>query len=516
MSLVSVLSRFPSWVPQKSWQVNILLICTAINTGSVLGYDASMMNALNILPAYTDYFNLTPTTTALNSGIIWVGATIGSASFAKVPDYIGRKPSLFITAIVAIIGGALTAASQNIAMFLVARFILGAGIGGTYMAVPVYISEALPLKHRTLGLGLINDVYYVGGLLSAGITYGTSFLQSTWAWRLPALCQIVFTVISIMALPFTPESPRWLAYQGRKDEALAAIAQVTSNGDISDPAVQLQFVQICESLDYEKEMETPSIKELYVNKGYRKRMLLVFSVAIFSMMTGSNIFSYYLGTALTNAGITDSTAQLQVNVVLNAFCLIICLFGTYMADRLGRKMLAIISTGLCTVTLFIIGALTKEFGDSTNKSAIYANVAMMFLAQGFYSFGWTPILQMYPPELLSYQIRSIGMSWCITWQNMTILIPIFAFPIAMNNIGWITYMMNGGWNIFQLVIMCKYWVETRNLSLEEVSLLFDGEIHSQVTGVKKIIEGVPSKLDAEAVLAHVKRDIKHSTEPVDE
>lgn len=62
----------------------------------------------------------------------------------------------------------------------------------------------------------------------------------------------------------------------------------------------------------------------------------------------------------------------------------------------------------------------------------------------------------------------------------------------------------------------KYWVETRNLSLEEVSLLFDGEIHSQVTGVKKIIEGVPSKLDAEAVLAQVKPDIKHSTEPVDE
>ncbi|KAJ4171332.1 hypothetical protein NW754_013101 [Fusarium falciforme] len=510
MSFVSVLSSFPSWVPRKSWQVNILLICTAINTGSVLGYDASMMNALNILPSYTNYFNLTPTTTALNSGIIWVGAAIGSASFARVPDYIGRKPSLFYSAVLAIIGG------QNIAMFLVARFILGAGIGGTYVAVPVYISEALPLKHRTLGLGLINDVYYVGGLLSAGITYGTSFLQSTWAWRLPALCQIVFTVISIIALPFAPESPRWLAYQGRKDEALAAIAQVTSDGDISDPAVQLQFVQICESLDYEKEMETPSIKELCVNKGYRKRMLLVFSVAIFSMMTGSNIFSYYLGTALTNAGITDSTAQLQVNVVLNAFCLIICLFGTYMADRIGRKMLAIISTALCTVTLFIIGALTKEFGNSTNKSAIYANVAMMFLAQGFYSFGWTPILQMYPPELLSYQIRSIGMSWCITWQNMTILIPIFAFPIAMNNIGWITYMMNGGWNLFQLAIIAKYWVETRNLSLEEVSLLFDGEIHSQVTGVKKIIEGVPSKLDAEAVLAQVKPDIKHSTEPVDE
>ncbi|KAL6400069.1 hypothetical protein AUP68_15761 [Ilyonectria robusta] len=514
MSVTETLRRFPSWVPQSSVFVNLLLLCTAFSTGSVLGYDASMMNALNILPQYTDYFRLTPATTALNSGIIWVGATVGSISYARVPDWIGRKPSLFYAGIIAICGGALTAASQNIAMFLVARTILGLGIGATYVAVPVYIAEALPLKYRTAGLGILNDVYYVGGLLSAGITYGTSRFLSTWAWRLPALFQIAFTIISLLALPFAPESPRWLAFQGRKNEALVALAQVNSNGDINDPATQLQFVQICETLEFEKEMETPNPKELWVNRGYRNRMLITFSVAIFSMMTGSNIFSYYLGTALTNAGITSSTTQLQVNVILNAFCLVICLFGTYMADRLGRKMLTIISTALCTVTLFIIGALTKEYGDSTNKAAIYANVGMMFLAQGVYSFGWTPILQMYPPELLNYQIRNIGMSWCITWQNMTILIPIFAFPIAMNNIGWVTYIMNGGWNIFELFIICKYWPETRGLSLEEISVLFDGEIHSQVTDVKHIIEGVPSKLDTEKVQSVVKAELGNKSELV--
>ena len=322
----------------------------------------------------------------------------------------------------------LTAAAQNIAMFLVARFILGIGIGFTYVVVPIYLAETLPLKYRTLGLGFINDMYYVGGLLSAGITYGTSLFDSTWAWRLPALCQIAFTVISIMALPFTPESPRWLAFHGRKEEALKAIAQVTSNSDTSSHATQLQFVQICESLDYERETETPSIKQLFVHKGYRKRLLLVFTVALFSMMTGSNIFSYYLGSVLANAGIEDSNTQLQVNIVLNAFCLVVCLVGTYMADRIGRKMLALVSTSLCTVALFIIGALTKEYGDSTNKAAIYANVAFIFLAQGVYSFGWTPLLEMYPPELLNYPIRSIGMAWGTTWQNSKYLLRFIFTP----------------------------------------------------------------------------------------
>jgi MFS family permease len=127
-----------------------------------------MMNALNILPSYTEYFHLTSATIALNSGIVWIGAIVGSIALAKVPDIIGRKPSIFYAALIAILGSGIQAASQNIAMFLVARFILGLGIGGTYVAVPLLIAETLPTKYRSLGLGAFTDLYYVGGLLSAG------------------------------------------------------------------------------------------------------------------------------------------------------------------------------------------------------------------------------------------------------------------------------------------------------------------------------------------------------------
>lgn len=138
------------------------------DSNKVLGYDASMMNALNILPSYTDYFDLTSATLGLNSAIVWIGAIVGGILLAKVPDYIGRKPAMFYSALVAIIGSGLQAAAQNIAMFLVARFILGLGIGGTYVAAPLLIAETLPLKYRSLGLGAFTDLYYVGGLLSSG------------------------------------------------------------------------------------------------------------------------------------------------------------------------------------------------------------------------------------------------------------------------------------------------------------------------------------------------------------
>lgn len=447
-----------------------------------------MMNALNILPSYTKYFNLTSATIGLNSGIVWIGAIVGSILFAKVPDHIGRKPATFYCAVVAIIGSALQGASISIAMFLVSRFILGLGVGGTYVAVPLLIAETLPLKLRPLGLGAFTDLYYVGGLLSAGITYGTAQMGSTWAWRIPSLLQIFFTVLSLLTLPWIPESPRYLAHRGRRNEALLAIAQTVSNGDTTAPEAQANLVQILQSLDLERHVEEPSIKQIAQTPALRKRMIIVFSVALFSMMTGSNLFSYYLGTALTNAGVTDSTTQLEINIILNSFCLIVSLVGTFLANKLGRKVLALLSTTGCMIFLFCIGSLTKFYGDSNNTSAIYATVAMIFLAQGSYSFGWTPLAVMYPPEVLNYSIRSIGMSWFVTWQNLILLIPIFAFPIAIEKIGWVIYMLNGGFNVLVIAFIAWFWVETRNLSLEEISGLFEPETGAELIGVDAAVQ----------------------------
>lgn len=214
-------------------------------------------------------------------------------------------------------------------------------------------------------------------------------------------------------------------------------------------------------------------------------MLIVASVVMFSMLTGSNLFSYYLGTALTNDGVTDSTAQLEINIILNSFCLIVSIVGTFLADGLGRKLLAQISTVGCMVFLFLIGALTRYHGNSTNTSAIYANVAMMFLAQGSCSFGWTPLAIMCPPQVLSYSTRSIGMAWFVTWQSAILLIPIFAFPIAIEKIGWIIYMLNGGCNFLVILVIAFFWVETKGLSLEEASR---GGVRIPVLGLSEGVE----------------------------
>ena len=120
------------------------------------------MNGLNILPSYTDYFTLTTTTLALNTASVWMGSAIAGIAFAKVPDWIGRKWSLFFGAVATIVGVVLQTAAQNVAMFVVARIVIGFGTGASSIAAPVYLSETVPVKLRAVSLALLYDFWYVG------------------------------------------------------------------------------------------------------------------------------------------------------------------------------------------------------------------------------------------------------------------------------------------------------------------------------------------------------------------
>lgn len=335
-------------------------------------------------------------------------------------------------------------------------------------------------------------------MISAGVTYKTAQYDSTWAWRLPSALQGLFSIICIAIIPFIPESPRWLAYQGRHDESLQVLALTHTDGDISDQIVQAQYKEIIDTIAFERESgETLSLKAMIATPSARKRMMLSLSVAVFCMLSGNNIISYYLSLMLDNAGITDTTVQLQINIILNAWCLVIALLGTFMSNYIGRKPLAIISTALLTVLLFLVGAMTKIYGESDNNPGIYGTVAAIFLFQGAYSFGWSPLTVLYPPEVLNYSIRSNGMGMYNFVVNGVGLMVTFAFPYALDAIGWKTYMINGAWDVLEVVFLCAFWVETRGKTLEEIDEIIDGVKHSDVPDLDVIMRG---KVDPEILL----------------
>jgi MFS family permease len=84
-------------------------------------------------PGYSRTSNLIGAMNGLNSA----GSAFGCWFTAWSADKFGRKRSIQLGAFIMIIGAALCAGSVDVAMFLVARFIAGFGIGILVTVIPM-------------------------------------------------------------------------------------------------------------------------------------------------------------------------------------------------------------------------------------------------------------------------------------------------------------------------------------------------------------------------------------------
>lgn len=85
-------------------------------------------------------------------------------------------------------------------------------------------------------------------ICSLGITFGTLYIPSNWAWKLPSLLQAAPSFVQLLLVFLLPESPRWLMSRGRGDEALHILAKYHANGDAEDPLVRFEYAEMQASI----------------------------------------------------------------------------------------------------------------------------------------------------------------------------------------------------------------------------------------------------------------------------
>jgi dipeptide/tripeptide permease len=176
---------------------------------------------------------------------------------------------------------------------------------------------------------------------------------------------------------------------------------------------------------------------------------------------------------LDQAGITDATTQLQINVILNCWCFVVAVIGSFTLDILGRRRQTLICFAGMIISLYLFGGLAKIYGtDSANTSGIYGTIAVLFLFQGFYSFSITPLTSLYPPEIMSFKTRTAGVAVFRFMDDGFGLLASFCMSFAMENLGYKFYFINASWDILFALIVYFYWPETARVPLEEVGLFF--------------------------------------------
>ncbi|OBT94961.1 hypothetical protein VE01_07454 [Pseudogymnoascus verrucosus] len=488
-AIETVLAHNPPTTPVGAdvhwWQQpnlrNLYLLMPFLFLGSTtLGYDGSLVNGLQTMPSWQDFFNH-PTGAAL--GII--GAIPGFGGLAILPfapyivDNFGRRAGIAIGCLTVFLGALLQSfpnPSHPNEIYLAGRFIIGIGGTLTNGATPLLITEISHPRHRGRATTIYNTLWYLGAIIAAWVGYGTlSHMTGNIQWRLPTGLQLAMPGLQLLALYFIPESPRFLISKERNDEALAFLLKY--HGDCgADAFARWEFSEIHETLHMEKAAaDSSGWYELVRTPGNRKRCFLIVCTAIFSQCSGNGLVSYYLSSILKTIGITSSTKQALINGGLTIWAFLVSLCFAFTVDKLGRRFLFLFAGLGMLVTFTVWTACSAVYAKNGSTEAGSAVLAMIFLFYGVAGLAWPGLTVSYTVEILPYNIRAKGLTLCFVFTQLSGVFNQYVNPIGLQNLAWKFYFVYIAVLVIECAVIYFFYVETKGPTLEEIAVLFDGD-----------------------------------------
>ncbi|KAK7526614.1 uncharacterized protein IWZ02DRAFT_177599 [Phyllosticta citriasiana] len=471
----------PSPWTKSMFKLYAILLLATLNS-CINGYDGSLMAAINSYPQYRSYFgfdlvNGTPTT-GIVYAIYQIGNLVGSFAAGPACDTFGRRWGMFTGASIIILGAGVQASSTSLGAFIGGRFVLGFGVSICATAGPAYVSEMAHPAYRGMLTGVYNTFWFVGALPGTFVPYATSAIDGPQSWRIPSWLQMMFAGIVMVGSLFVPETPRWLIANDRHDEALRVMTKYHGEGRRDCPIVQLEYREMVADISVTgADKRWWDYRELFNTPEVRYRTYIVITFAFFNQWVGNASTSYYYPTVLLTAGITNNRTRLLLTALLTLMALAGALVGAWLSDALGRRRQLLSSISAIAFIWVIVMPLNATNSPSPTSTSIptgqsRAIIALTFLLMLVYSLGVTPLQALYPVECLRYESRAKGMGLYNLATNVANFYNTFVTGIAFSRLGWRYYAVFVAWDVFAVAVMYCTYVETSNMTLEEVSAVF--------------------------------------------
>jgi MFS transporter, SP family, arabinose:H+ symporter len=418
--------------------------------GLLFGFDTAVIAGAT--SALTSQYALTPAMLGVTvSSALW--GTILGAMFGGLPgDRYGRRLSLVITGVLYLVSALGCAFAWDWYSFVFARFIGGLGVGASSVLGPMYIAEIAPADKRGRLVGLFQFNIVFGILLAYFSNYaiGTmGFGDAEWRWKLGV--EAIPAAVFCVALFAIPESPRWLAKQGRMREAEDVLR---STGDANYRA---DLAEIAASVD---DGHGAASEPLFRRK-YRIPIFLAISIGMFNQFSGINAILYYLNDIFQQAGFTKVSGDLQA-VAVGATNLLFTMIAMSVIDRLGRKrMLLIGSVGTAAA---LAGVAAIFLSGAHQELLVWCLV--VFIA--FFAFSQGAVIWVYLSEVFPTKVRAKGQSLgSFTHWIMNAAIS-GVFPVMAASSGGAPFVFFAAMMVVQFFVVLATYPETKGYSLEEM------------------------------------------------
>lgn len=402
----------------------------------------------------TVQWHLSTLETSWVTGAAILGAFVGAFTFGRIADVIGRKKVYVTVAVIMILGAVASACAPDFVFLVVARLLLGLGIGGDYPVSAVFMSEYSNRQDRGRLVGLVFSMQALGLIVGplVALSLLSSGISGNVTWRVLLGLGAIPAAAVVYLRSKMPESPRYLAQvKGQSAKAAHELEQF-SEGVIGEPTG--------ESIGSER------LKLGSFLSNSRSLKLLVGTAGAWFLFD----YAYY-GNTLSLPAIlkqVNPTATLEMKLAWSLGMFVLFAVPGYLLavtkmDRIGHRRLQYIGFSVMAVCFLVLGAvpvLTQHVGPF---------LAILGLSYFFVQFGPNMTTFVLPSEVFPVSMRTTGHGVAAGIGKLGAFVGVFLVPVLQDHIGLRGLLAVAGGSAVLGCLVTTLLPEPAGRTLEDVS-----------------------------------------------
>lgn len=313
----------------------------------------------------------------------------------------------------------------------------------------------------------------LGVFLAASVVYLCKNRTDQWQYLTVILCQLFVPIGYITFYAFLPESPRYLIYKGRYDEAGKVLKMLSNHPERVPQEVALLRAQVEEQRELHA---ASSLADCFKGSNLR-RTIIAMSVQILQQAQGVSFIQNFIVTFMQQLGFPDA---LRTNVIVTgcSFAVHIITFLTF--DKIGRRHS--LSWGSIGMAGTMLGTgIATQFGSPPNYTSTVANAsaALLILWYCIYGFTWGPGCWVVAAEVGTGQLRERTL-FLASMGSFVTSVPInFVNPYVQSSLDGSVTFIYGAFSVLAVVWVWFMVPETKNRSLEELDEMFQADVKTR-------------------------------------
>ncbi|XP_062595386.1 organic cation transporter-like protein, partial [Saccostrea cucullata] len=404
--------------------------------------------------------------------LLFVGQMVGAAFASSLSDRFGRKTVYLGSTLLTFIIGISVAFAENYITLAILKFILGVLQQGMVVIGSVLSLELFPEKTRFISEGL-QALFWTSGLV---VMAPIAYLMQNYSWRYLQIALTSFSAISLFQFWFQDESLRWLAVNGKYEEANRIVRKVTRWNKLNyedlkkivDRKMARAEKDKClleDTKRSEQSKEIIIVEKLSIVKGDDD---LSITIELFMNVDDYLKFlTFRVTNTLTYFGLTLTSTSLAGNRYLNFF-LSVCveyiggILEFLMLRCLGRRTITVIFH-IITGSALALSTALNHFSDGS-QPAIMTSVVMSFIGKLSIT-GSFSLLFLFTAELYPTNLRNAGLGISSSFSRVGAIVFPFVGILA-TEVPWAPGTIFSSM-CFIVVVLAVYLPETRGWDLPQ-------------------------------------------------